>query len=164
MGDSEDEGDMQLSEGSGDGDDSICLGSDAESDHISLGGSTCSDVPRLEIATGSRVPGQFDLERNSITRFGCFTAARGLCSLDDALLLKAEPLGITLEQVADGSGPKHARLSGLVPAGEEPTLVVYGTLRCCKVTHYAAEVLTRRGKLELPSCLHFDPVSVTIAT
>jgi site-specific DNA-cytosine methylase len=67
-------------------------------------------------------------------------------------------VGITLEQLADGSGPKHAILTGLVPPGEEPTLVVYGTLWCCKVTHYAAEVLTRRGKLELPSCLHFDPV------
>ena len=102
------------------------------------------------------MPGQFDLRRNSITRFGCFSALRGLCSLDDAQLLKPEPVGITLEQLADGSGPKHAILTGLVPAGEEPTLVVYGTLWCCKVTHYAAEVLTRRGKLELP--LHIDPV------
>ena len=41
--------------------------------------------------------------------------------------------------------------------GSEPTLRVYGTIRCFPTTHLAPEVLTRRNKWELPSCLRFDP-------
>ena len=70
---------------------------------------------------------------------------------------KFEPLNIHLKQVPFAetfATPKH---SAVVQPGSEPTLRVYGTIRCFSATHLAAKILTRRNKLELPSCLRFDP-------
>ena len=50
--------------------------------------------------------------------------------------------------------PRH---SSVVQPGSEPTLCLYGTSRCFSATHLASEILTKRNKWELPSCLRFDP-------
>ena len=68
-----------------------------------------------------------------------------------------EPLNIRLEQVPFAETLATPRHSPVVQSGREPTLRVYGSIRCFPATHVAAKVLTRRNKTELPSCLFFDP-------
>ena len=70
---------------------------------------------------------------------------------------KFEPLKIHLKQVPFAETFATPRHSAVVQPGSEPTLRVYGTIRCFPTTHIAPKILTRRNKLELPSCLRFDP-------
>ena len=70
---------------------------------------------------------------------------------------KFEPLNIHLKQVPFAETFATPRHSSVVHPGSEPTLRVYGTIRCFPTTHLAPEILTRRNKWELPSCLRFDP-------
>ena len=70
---------------------------------------------------------------------------------------KYEPLNIHLKQVPFAETFATPRHTAVVQAGSEPTLRVYGSIRCFPDTHVASGVFTRRNKLELPSCLRFDP-------
>ena len=69
----------------------------------------------------------------------------------------SSPLNIHLKQVPFAETFATPRHSSVVQPGSEPTFRVYGTIRGFPTTHIAAEILTRRNKLELPSCLRFDP-------
>ena len=70
---------------------------------------------------------------------------------------KFEPLNIHLKQVPFAETFATPRHSSVVQPGSEPTLRVYGTIRCFPTTHLAPEIRTRRNKWALPSCLRFDP-------
>ena len=70
---------------------------------------------------------------------------------------KLEPLSIHLKQVPFAETFATPRHSSVVQPGSEPALRVYGTIRCFSATHLASEILTKRNKWELPSCLRFDP-------
>ena len=88
----------------------------------------------------------------------CDPTDRSLQELVMPHIEKYKSLNINLKQVAspeDFATPRH---SAVVKRGEEPTVRVYGTLRCFPTTFIAADILTERNKLELSSCLRFDPV------
>ena len=68
-----------------------------------------------------------------------------------------QPINIRLQQVAFAEARATPRHRNVLRPADAPTLRVYGSLRCISLTHLVPTVLTRRNKLELPSCLLFDP-------
>ena len=123
----------------------------AEDDGMSLSPSSSGS------SSNRKPPRAPEPKRQPLPCCGCFVQGKGIAAFRMPLLWELDPLRIALQQVEGVARLAGRRSAKLVARGEEPSLNVYGTLRCFDATHRAAKVLTVRNQRELPSCLHFDP-------
>ena len=129
----------------------MALDSDSSVDVEAAGNHLCS----------SSGPARKKTSRGSTARMPAFGSCSGnrshLQQQGEPDIEKLEPLKIHLKQVPFAETFVTPRHSAVVQPGSEPTLRVYGTIRCFSATHRVPKILTRRNKLELLSCLRFDP-------